>query len=57
MGIAKEALIGMCYAAENGVTFTNTAMIGRLAILMTKQTAVKILKKYTGGGGGNWRAV
>jgi hypothetical protein len=51
MGIAKEALVGMCYAAENGVKFTNTAMIGRQGILMTRQTAAKILKKYEGGGG------
>jgi hypothetical protein len=52
MGVNKEALIGMCYAAQNGVKFTNTAMIGRHGIHMTKQTANKILKKYGRGGGG-----
>jgi hypothetical protein len=51
MGLLKGSLVSMCYAAENGVRFTNTAMIGRQCILMTRQTAAKILKKYEGGGG------
>jgi hypothetical protein len=51
MGLLKGSLVSMCYAAENGVRFTNTAMIGRQCILMTRQTTAKILKKYEGGGG------
>ncbi|MDR2795991.1 MAG: class I SAM-dependent methyltransferase [Spirochaetaceae bacterium] len=52
MGIAKSALLGMRYAAANGVEFKNTLMVARLAILMKKNELKRILG-ITGGGGVN----
>jgi hypothetical protein len=57
MGITTESITGMFYAAKNGVKFTNTAMIARQAILMTKGTAKNLLKKFDGGGGGNRKII
>jgi hypothetical protein len=49
MGIAKSSLLGMRYAAANGVEFKNTLTVARLAVFMTKREAESILKM--GGGG------
>jgi SAM-dependent methyltransferase len=44
MGITKSSLLGMCYAAANGVEFKNTLMVARHAMLMTKGEVKKILR-------------
>jgi hypothetical protein len=50
MGIARNSLLGLCYAAANGIEFKNTLTIGRMHFLVRKCDAMKMLG-ITGGGG------
>ncbi|MDR2802843.1 MAG: hypothetical protein LBB22_00965 [Treponema sp.] len=51
MGISKNSLLGMRYAAANGVEFKNSLMVGRQSLLVEKNDIMKILGTTWGGGG------
>jgi hypothetical protein len=46
MGLVKYDLQMLLYAAEKGVDFKNTLMVGRQSCLMTFHEMEKILKAY-----------
>ncbi|MDR2624288.1 MAG: hypothetical protein LBC39_06960 [Methanobrevibacter sp.] len=46
MGIAKDAILGLCHADKNGFDFENVVMIGRQSVLMDKKMIYAILEDY-----------
>jgi hypothetical protein len=46
MGILKQSLYGLIYAAEHGVSYKDTLMVGRHSLKLKSRTLKKMLQKY-----------